>query len=88
MHMSTLTRRTQLLLDEDRYTRLEQRAAESGRSVAAIIREAIDEKLADSAGSARRREAAQTLLRARAPEGEREPDWADVKNDLRDRAGH
>jgi hypothetical protein len=72
-------------LDDDRYGRLEQRAAETGRSVAAIIREAIDEKLSDPGGSARRREAAQALLGARIPDGQREPDWADVKNDLRDR---
>lgn len=85
--MSGLTRRTQLLLDDDRYERLEARAAATGRSVAAIIREAIDDKLADPAGSARRREAAQALLHSRAPEGDREPDWADVKSDLRDRAG-
>lgn len=37
-----LTRRTQLLLDEERYARLERRAAATNRSVGAVIREAID----------------------------------------------
>lgn len=38
-----LTRRTQLLLDEDRYRRLRQRATATNRSVGAVIREAIDQ---------------------------------------------
>ena len=42
MHMPGLTRRTQLLLDEERYARLERRAAATDRSVAALIRDAID----------------------------------------------
>lgn len=42
MHMSALTRRTQLLLDEERYARLERRSAATDRSVAALIRDAID----------------------------------------------
>ncbi len=37
-----LTRRTQLLLDEARYARLERQAAATNRSVGAVIREAID----------------------------------------------
>ncbi len=37
-----LTRRTQLLLDDERYRRLQRRAAETNRSVGAVIREAID----------------------------------------------
>jgi hypothetical protein len=40
--MPHLTRRTQLLLDEERYGRLERRAAASNRSVAALVRDAID----------------------------------------------
>lgn len=42
MHMPHLTRRTQLLLDEERYARLERRATASNRSVAAVVRDAID----------------------------------------------
>lgn len=37
-----LTRRTQVLLDDERYARLERRARETDRSVGAVIREAID----------------------------------------------
>lgn len=40
-----MTRRTQLLLDDERYARLERIAARSHRSVGAIIREAIDRYL-------------------------------------------
>ena len=42
MSMSTLTRRLQILLDEDRYARLERLARRRGASVATIVREAID----------------------------------------------
>ena len=41
MHMS-LTRRLQVLLDEDQHARLAERAATEGRSVGALVREAID----------------------------------------------
>jgi hypothetical protein len=42
MCMSQLTRRTQILLDERRYARLERRATETNRSIAALVRDAID----------------------------------------------
>jgi hypothetical protein len=80
MHMS-LTRRTQLLLDDERYERLHAEAAQSGRSVAAIIREAIDERLGRE--DERRREAGRRLLAASRPT-DPEPDWEDVKPELLD----
>ena len=40
--MSLLEKRLQLLLDADRYQKVSQEAERSGRSVAAVIREAID----------------------------------------------
>ena len=80
MHMS-LTRRTQLLLDEARYERLQAEADSTGRSVAAVIREAIDERLARD--DERRREAGRRLLEAPRPT-DPEPDWDDVKPDLLD----
>jgi len=43
--MPTLTRRTQLLLDDDLHRRLRETAAQRGISLGALIREAIDEKL-------------------------------------------
>ncbi len=44
--MPSLTRRTQLLLDDDLHRRLGEIAAQRGISLGALIREAIDEKLA------------------------------------------
>jgi plasmid stability protein len=46
MSSSSLTRRTQLLLDDDLHRRLRAIAAQRGISMGALIREAIDEKLA------------------------------------------
>lgn len=40
--MSHLTRRTQVLLDEERFARLQRRAEETNRSIGALVREAID----------------------------------------------
>ncbi len=48
-----LTRRTQILLDEERHASLRRRAAASGRSVGDLIREAIDLQLADEEENAR-----------------------------------
>lgn len=45
MSTSLLTRRTQLLLDDDLHRRLRETAAQRGISMGALIREAIDEKL-------------------------------------------
>lgn len=42
MHMPLLTRRTQILLDEERHARLSEEAKDRGTSVAELIREAID----------------------------------------------
>lgn len=43
--MPSLTRRTQLLLDDDLHRRLRETAAQRGISLGALIREAIAEKL-------------------------------------------
>lgn len=78
MHMH-LDRRVQLLLDANRYARVELEAARRGMSVAAVIREAIDRAFAGEVGS--RAEAATALLDA-------EPmpvdDWSDEKRRLVD----
>lgn len=47
--MSTLERRLQLLLTEEQHARLAAEAARSGRSVNAVIREAIDRQHPDEA---------------------------------------
>jgi hypothetical protein len=84
MHM--LTRRTQLLLDEDRYRRLERRARGTGQSVAAVIREAIDEKLEADDREPARREAGAWLLSQSTPSAP-EPDWATAKREMLDAWG-
>jgi predicted DNA-binding protein len=77
--MATLTRRTQILLDEDRYRRLEERASKSGRSVASLIREAIDDMLGLEDEARRRLEAGRRFLAAPTPTHyDREPDWDEI----------
>jgi plasmid stability protein len=48
MSSPLLTRRTQLLLDDDLHRRLRETAAQRGISMGALIREAIDEKLSST----------------------------------------
>lgn len=45
MCMSTLDRRVQVLFDPAKYAALETEAAATNRSVAALIREAVDDRL-------------------------------------------
>lgn len=72
-------RRVQLLLDRERYERLEVEAARRGVSVAAVIREAIDWAVGGDVDS--RAEAAAQLLAAEPMEvGE----WAEEKRRLAD----
>lgn len=47
--MATLTRRLQVLLDEERLARLERLADERGTTVAALVREALDRTYASNA---------------------------------------
>ena len=61
MHMRNLDRRVQLLLDEPRYRKLTGEARRRRVSVAAVIREAIDQLPADEG---QRRAAIQELLAA------------------------
>lgn len=84
--MNLLNRRTQLLLDDERYLRLELAARESGRSVGAVIREAIDAKFARDDLAERRRAAADWLLALPMPE-DPEPDWAVTKAEMLDSFG-
>lgn len=58
----SLEKRLQLLLDADRYRRVAEESERSGRSVAAVIREAIDLRFPDD-GLDARKAAAETLLR-------------------------
>jgi len=75
--MSVMERRLQLLLDQERYDRVAREAQRSGRSVAAVIREAID--LRFETDFEVRAEAIRSLLEeTRVPVGV-EPDWAETK---------
>jgi hypothetical protein len=75
--MPSLTRRTQLLLDDDLHRRLREIAAQRGISLGALIREAIDEKLTSMHDS--RSKAFAKLLEA-------EPmpvdDWSAMKQEI------
>lgn len=57
-----MERRLQLLLDQERYDRVATEAERSGRSVAAVIREAIDQRFNQDETRAGRRAAAARLL--------------------------
>ncbi len=59
----TLNRRTQVLLDEQRYHRLRARSLAEGVSVGAFVRAALDRALAEDA-AAGTRHAAQAFLDA------------------------
>jgi hypothetical protein len=83
--MSTLSHRTQLLLDDERHRRLEEEARRTGRSIASLVREAIDVRYELAQQSAGRQRAAATLLEAPRP-NDPEPDWAEVERELLDSA--
>lgn len=69
--MYMLSHRLQLLLDEERYQRVSQLARQQKRSVAAVIREAIDRGLP---AAQRRRAAAVRRILAAEPMPVAEPD--------------
>ena len=76
MSMS-LDRRLQVLVDDERYDRLEQESRRRGVSVATIVREALDVALPSTADE--RRRAGEALLAA-------EPidvgDWPELREEL------
>jgi hypothetical protein len=73
----SLDRRVQLLLDRQQYHQVELEAARSGQSVAGVIREAIESRLAS--GAVRRAAAAERLLASADPESEPGEDWEHAK---------
>ncbi|HYZ03038.1 MAG TPA: hypothetical protein VFA92_16195 [Candidatus Binatia bacterium] len=80
--MAELGRRLQVLIDEGRYRRLEQRAAAEHRAVAALVRDAIDLAYPDDTED--RRAAGLALLALEPmPVG----DWPDLKRDVLDASG-
>ena len=80
-----LDRRLQLLLDEERYRRVSDLAAERGTSVASVIREAIDRGLPSS--TRRRRAAGRAILDAEPMEVPDVPDLLVELDELRGRRG-
>jgi len=74
-----LTHRLQLLLEEAQYERLSARARSEGRSVGALVREAID--LAWAEPDTARRAAAETILAAEPMDV---PDVAALRRELDD----
>lgn len=72
-----MERRLQLLLDQHRFQQVEDEAKRSGRSVAAVIREAIDVRFGDDGDA--RKAAAGRLLAATEQVQSDEPDWAETK---------
>jgi len=81
--MSVMERRLQLLLDEERYSRVAREAQESGRSVAAVIREAIDFRF-DGAADQRAAALRFLLTMTDTTSAEPEPDWAESKKAIED----
>jgi predicted DNA-binding protein len=77
MCMSLMDKRLQLLLDTERYRKVEAEASRSGRSVAAVIREAIDHRFADDTTA--RAEAGRRLLGSSTVARGDEPDWSESK---------
>lgn len=81
-----MERRLQLVLDQGRYAQVAAEARASGRSVAAVIREAIDYRFSDAAAA--RRAAARELLawamsEADDPAGPQQT-WAEMKQAMDD----
>jgi hypothetical protein len=76
-----MERRLQILLDQDRYERVRKEAERSGRSVAAVIRDAIDTSLPSDAE--RRAEAMDELLRLTAePLTGPSRTWEEIKAEI------
>lgn len=82
MCMSVMERRLQLLLDQARYDRVAQAATSSGRSVSAVIRDAID--VAYPPGDDARRQALREFLTMTIPAAGRGESWAEIKREMED----
>jgi hypothetical protein len=81
--MSVLERRVQILVDRARYERLERAATAESRSVASVIREAIDMYLQSDAGVNARALASLLDMPTDGTPGE---DWEDTKEGLLEHA--
>lgn len=77
-----LNRRLQVLLDQERWDRLQARSAASGASVGSVVRRALDEALPPTVPEAQR--AASELLKAAPMPVD---DWPSTKQELTDARG-
>lgn len=85
--MSVMERRLQILLDQHRFSLVENEAKMSGRSIAAVIRTAIDEHFDEAQGTARRQEAARRFLELPQDTEGSEDDWPTIKAVIEDELG-
>lgn len=79
--MSSLTRRLQVLIDDERYERLRRESKRTGAPIGAIVREAIDSWVSPTRDSASVAAAADRLLAA-----DQMPvdDWGVMKSQMLD----
>lgn len=84
LHM--LTKRLQVLIDEERLARLRRESARQGAPVGELVRRAIDREYPPVGDAAARAEAAASLLAAELPPGP-EPEWSVQKQELLDERG-
>ncbi|MBK7821742.1 MAG: hypothetical protein IPJ61_11890 [Tessaracoccus sp.] len=81
--MSVMERRLQLLLDQERFARVDSEAKRSGRSVSAVIRGAID--IAYPSEAVSRAVALTSLVElCKAPRERPEDDWEAIKDAYED----
>lgn len=77
MHMPKLTHRTQILLDDERYRRLQRQSELTRRSMGSLVREAIDYRFPGA--SMTKEEAVDAILNAEPMEVD---DWPKMKEEM------
>ena len=78
--MPVMERRLQLLLDQERFDRVRREAESSGRSVAAVIREAIDVRFPSR--DEERAAAMRRFLEMTAEGSGKSESWAEIKAEM------
>ncbi len=78
-----LTRRLQVLVDDERYERLAHESKRTGAPVGELVRRAIDHEFPQANRRAQRERAGRELLAMPLPPGP-EPDWAEQKQEMLD----